>query len=1164
MNPNPHSPRGVASWRVVLLVALLVLLPALGLGLRAAAPALASCGGTTLVGNEAALNNAITAFNSSAGPCVFTIQFTGDITLTADLTPINNADDTADLIIEGDDHTLDGDGNWEAIVTDDASQTDLTINELTIANAVFNAVRSGYNVLLTNSTLRGNTEGLRLTAGTGEVRDSTITGNESNGIQVNEVPGNGILLVRGSNISHNGDAGIFAGEATTIINSTLSYNGYAAVYASGNHSLTVVDSTMEGNLVYGLSIGNGAHLILYNSIVANSAEFDCATFSGGTVDADYSLVEDGSCGISNGVDDNITGQDPLLGQLRDNGGPTFTQVLLTLSGSVSATSPAIDSGDNSYVPTTTDQRGLPRPVNVIADRGAFEVQTADAILCPAFPITVTDEIELSDAIACYNAATTPGAYTIAFGNDIDLTTSTLPIKNTIAGVSLVIDGQGFTIDGQELSGVRPFQIDTDSIVELTDMTIAGGNVPYYGGGALNYGALTVTDVVFRDNAAAEAGGGIANWSFLTIDHSTFEFNSAAHSSGGAINSFGEQLGTVVTTITFSTFINNSAAVGGAIFAGYFGELSISESYFAGNTADFAGGAVGAESIQGSSIIANSTFYDNSADDFGGGVINSAGQVTINNSTFVDNSAQNGGALATGFYFCFTADVQVVLADGTTKRIADVVAGDELLSYDFATGETVISTVQATLSREVDEFLRINDLEVTAEHPFAVGNDVWRKAKELRVGDRVLSDDGWTTITRVERVEKTAEVYNINVDGPHNYYVSDAAGRYLVHNKLQGPVSGDTTVNNTILTGSTGGDCYAGSSDFYGSNNLLDDFAAGDCSSTGTAAVTNLAGSPANNGGPTLTFALLSGSNAVSGGNNGLAFGPTGALTTDQRGPGYGRVVDTTVDVGAYEFSPVAGFCPDDNNDVGYLYTDLLGTGQTGRTRKINIPNYSQVSDLYGQLAAVNVGVMKYVRFRYPNNTFLQVGPATSFAYRPAAVSWWGSELMPGVRFVKGQFFWGAKGSRSPRAFVLWPTYNTDTPYANVFVTFDESSENHVYWNTAEGWIDSQTQVISIPTTQAAGATVVVRVAIVDNNRDGRPVILSVSAGGPPVQFIDEDPNAKEALNVYEIELTDVAAGIDAVTLTLESPAPDGEVFPVGGDSAAMIGAAVSYACEPLD
>ncbi len=64
----------------------------------------------------------------------------------------------------------------------------------------------------------------------------------------------------------------------------------------------------------------------------------------------------------------------------------------------------------------------------------------------------------------------------------------------------------------------------------------------------------------------------------------------------------------------------------------------------------------------------------------------------------------------------------------------------------------------------------------------------------------------------------------------------------------------------------------------------------------------------NNGGPTLTIALLAGSPAI---DRGTSVGSTGTLTTDQRGPGYTRTVnDSSVanaaggdgtDVGAFEF-----------------------------------------------------------------------------------------------------------------------------------------------------------------------------------------------------------------------------------------------------------------------
>jgi hypothetical protein len=62
--------------------------------------------------------------------------------------------------------------------------------------------------------------------------------------------------------------------------------------------------------------------------------------------------------------------DPILGPLQDNGGPTFTHQLLTVS-------PAIDAGDPNFIPPPGfDQRGpgYDRVVNGRIDIGSFEVQ----------------------------------------------------------------------------------------------------------------------------------------------------------------------------------------------------------------------------------------------------------------------------------------------------------------------------------------------------------------------------------------------------------------------------------------------------------------------------------------------------------------------------------------------------------------------------------------------------------------------------------------------------------------------------------------------------------------------------------------------------------------------------------------------------------------------
>ncbi|NLM72391.1 MAG: hypothetical protein GX181_10605 [Synergistaceae bacterium] len=75
------------------------------------------------------------------------------------------------------------------------------------------------------------------------------------------------------------------------------------------------------------------------------------------------------CIIKGGYDDDdeenhIIDEDPKLGELADNIGPTKTMALL-------AGSPAIDAGTSEGAPAT-DQRGVKRPQGSGIDIGAYE------------------------------------------------------------------------------------------------------------------------------------------------------------------------------------------------------------------------------------------------------------------------------------------------------------------------------------------------------------------------------------------------------------------------------------------------------------------------------------------------------------------------------------------------------------------------------------------------------------------------------------------------------------------------------------------------------------------------------------------------------------------------------------------------------------------------
>lgn len=106
-------------------------------------------------------------------------------------------------------------------------------------------------------------------------------------------------------------------------------------------------------------------------------------------------------------------------------------------------------------------------------------------------------------------------------------------------------------------------------------------------------------------------------------------------------------------------------------------------------------------------------------------------------------------------------------------------------------------------------------------------------------------------------------------------------------------------NNTIIAGSTGGDCHnAGSIYADSTHNLVED---GSCNTA-----TNLTGDPklgplADNGGPTLTLALLPGSPAID------AAHPDYCTNTDQRG--VSRPQGSACDIGAFEYDIVSIYLP---------------------------------------------------------------------------------------------------------------------------------------------------------------------------------------------------------------------------------------------------------------
>ena len=166
--------------------------------------------------------------------------------------------------------------------------------------------------------------------GTFTIVNSTISGNTS---------GSGVTGLSSSGNAPAGDgAGLYDNGALTISNSTIVSNtsgsGNAASgggIATGNGTTTIGSSIVAGNMA---ATGN-----------------DC---SGNLTSHNYNLIEDTSdCTIDGATAYDVTGIDPRLGPLQDNGGPTYTDM-------PQPGSPALDRIPLTSCPGV-DQRGATRP-----------------------------------------------------------------------------------------------------------------------------------------------------------------------------------------------------------------------------------------------------------------------------------------------------------------------------------------------------------------------------------------------------------------------------------------------------------------------------------------------------------------------------------------------------------------------------------------------------------------------------------------------------------------------------------------------------------------------------------------------------------------------------------------------------------------------------------
>ncbi|MEW5986604.1 MAG: choice-of-anchor Q domain-containing protein [Chloroflexota bacterium] len=359
--------------------------------------------------------------------------------------------------------------------------------------------------------------------------------------------------------------------------------------------------------------------------------------------------------------------------------------------------------------------------------------------------------------------------------------------------------------------------------------------------------VTVTGLTIR-NGQAEVGGGIRGSSGrLGISDCVLVDNRAVGNggTGGAISTIG---GYVV--IRHSKLTNNYASWEGGVYSGFLSDITIKGSTLVGNSAGSNGGA-----IAGSDVVSihTSILSDNRAGAHGGAIYQQGGgsaTVVITDSTLDGNWATHGGAI----YTYYLGDVNLYDSSLTNNTAT---FGGAVYDYYFAT----VTATNVTLS-----------------------------ANTALVGGGIYVQEN-----------ASLQLFNATVSGNK----AEMGGGLYNQTSV-------TTMRNTLLAGNTGSspDCYGSvTSDGYNllGNNSGCDFtpAAGDQIGTPDNPIDPLLGPLQDNGGPTLTHALLPGSPAVDAGDPaGCTDDQGNLLTTDQRGferpqdgDGNGSVI---CDVGAFE------------------------------------------------------------------------------------------------------------------------------------------------------------------------------------------------------------------------------------------------------------------------
>ena len=319
-----------------------------------------------------------------------------------------------------------------------------------------------------------------------------------------------------------------------------------------------------------------------------------------------------------------------------------------------------------------------------------------------------------------------------------------------------------------------------------------------------------------------------------------------------------------------------------------------------------GGGILNLSTSSTLVVSNSILSGNSAALFSGGGIQNRGTLTVSNCTFSANTAGNEGAALSNFGTLLVTNS--VLSDNQSLQTGGGISNSGVLTV---TNSAIVNNSGSSgvgLSNFSGDSVSLTNTTISGNQ--AIG--------------------GSTAGAGIYVLHGTVRLTNCTLSDNHATFGS---GIYIFEGSL--------ITRNTVVAGNTpAGNCSSASLITSQGHNLSDDSSCtsafnqpGDLNN-----VAALLGPLQDNGGPTLTHALLAGSPALDAGDNCIVDNScvpalTSAITSDQRGAGFNRVVDgpdgdtsATVDIGAFEQQVSAADITDQvtNEDVPLFISFDIG------------------------------------------------------------------------------------------------------------------------------------------------------------------------------------------------------------------------------------------------